>query len=113
MLNLSKEQTIEEHRKMWNWIADETEKRKQIVKKTDYFKEHPNKAVPYMLCYCCDFNFNYPCDFCPISWDEKILHYVCTSEYSLFYLWTIENLDYKQLAKYARQIANLPEREEL
>lgn len=113
MLNLSKEQTIEKHRKMWNWIADETEKRKQIVRKTDYFEEHPNETVPYMLCYCCDFNFNYPCGSCLISWGGKISHHICISKYSPFYLWVTEKLDYKQSAKYARQIANLPEREGL
>ena len=30
---MTREEAIENHRKMWNWIADETEKRKRKVKK--------------------------------------------------------------------------------
>ncbi len=32
-MTLTRKQAIDEHRKMWNWIADETEKRGEIVKK--------------------------------------------------------------------------------
>lgn len=31
MRELTKEQAIEEHRKMWRWIAEEAEKRQGIV----------------------------------------------------------------------------------
>ena len=30
-MKLTKQQTIEGHRKMWNWIADEIEKRRRTV----------------------------------------------------------------------------------
>lgn len=34
---LTREQTIAEHRKMWNWIAEECLRRKEKVEKADYF----------------------------------------------------------------------------
>ena len=30
-MKLTKSEAVQEHRKMWNWIADETEKQERIV----------------------------------------------------------------------------------
>ena len=35
-MTLTKELAIKLHRKLWRWIADETERRKEVVEKYDY-----------------------------------------------------------------------------
>ena len=37
-MKLTREQAIMEHRKMWNWIADETLRLKRRVPKDNYFE---------------------------------------------------------------------------
>lgn len=126
-MKLTFDDAIENYRKMWNWIADETEKRKRIITKHIYFKENDIKECNH-LCFCCQYtvdNGEYAkmvtvrdCRSCPIDW--KITPYKA-DEYQCFkhntpYDWWIEayDLDDWQLAaKYARQIANLPEKREL
>lgn len=36
-MKLTREQAIKEHRKMWRWIAEETENRRYCVSKTKYY----------------------------------------------------------------------------
>ena len=45
-MGLTKSEAIANHRKMWNWIADETMKRKCKVEKWDYFKAHGITDIP-------------------------------------------------------------------
>lgn len=110
-MELTREQAIENHRKMWHWIADETEKREEKVIKEDYFKEHPELEVPYLNCYCCEYNIqnhrNFCNEKCIIAWSDDGCFYHCKSEYSK---WVYENIDVLRAANLARQIANLPER---
>lgn len=113
-MNLTFDEAIENHRKMWNWIADKTEERKTMVCKHDYFYEN---ALPCaeLLCFCCEYtitNLEVDCGKCPIDWgvDENCIP--CSNPKSPYWKW--RNADYWQTAaNYARQIANLPVREEV
>lgn len=46
MEKLTREQAIEEHRKMWNWIADETLKQKRKVNENEYFQHINLTDIP-------------------------------------------------------------------
>lgn len=115
-LNLTREQTIKKHRKMWNWIAYETLKRKRKVLKEDYFEEHGISMIPYCECYCCDYDYDYSikydsyrCKACPIIWPDNM---TCPNDNSLYeQFYSCRNKDYKEAAELARQIAELPEKE--
>lgn len=119
-MKLTFEEAIENHRKMWNWIADETEKREEIVIKQDYFRENEIDPCIYN-CYCCQYAKDNSahgyrdCKICPIIWRGEFNNYYqirCTALISLYELW--HNADnWQSAAKYARQIANLPERREV
>lgn len=113
-MNLTFEETIENHRKMWNWIADETEKRKIIVSKEIYMKENNIKDIPVLHCYCCEYTIDTrhktdSCKICPISWGNKHKKSACEDKKSPYYKW-VESHCWKSAAKYAREIANLPAR---
>lgn len=106
-MNLTRERAIAEHRKMWNWIADETEKLKRKVEKSDYFNAMGIDDIPDNECYCCEFNVYHPdyCDeHCIIDWGcDKW----CLNSYFKKWLFTY---DWQEAARLARIIANLPER---
>lgn len=122
---MTREEAIEAHRKMWNWIADESEKTGKIKNKLDYHVEMgllKNKEYYYPIngCYICEYALEicddgYMCDFCPIGWGSKNGNH-CNRPGSPFYDW--ENLSFEEgsissYAKLARTIANLPLKEEL
>lgn len=119
MMSLTKKQAITNHRKMWNWIADETERRKCCVNKWEYFYEtgFPEVKIPFANCFCCGYAISQPgededvdyCMFCPVQWntthnsiDEKCL----SGEYGQWSKAFREG-DYKRATKIARKIANL------
>lgn len=124
-MKLTREEAIENHRKMWNWIADETEKRKRKVEKIEYFDEHMlDLDFCFLHCYCCQYVYGddgdyavlfTKCDLCPIEWGVKMKNCIF-DEYCLNgdspFLKFVDTCsgDYKTAAKYAREIANLPER---
>lgn len=108
---MTREEAIENHRKMWNWIADETEKRKKKVSKVEYFMAH-NLNRCHLDCYCCQYvsinKFN-NCEACPVEWEGETG--LCLDTDSLYFRFSSTHYyDYKSAAKYAREIANLPER---
>lgn len=103
-MNLTREQAILEHRKMWNWIADELEKG-NCVEKIDYLISHGyNPSEIKNRCFLCTFCLEH-CDCCPLQWSETW----CEYEYSEYAEYCeSETLDEKSY--WARKIANLPER---
>ena len=120
-MQLTRRQALNKHRKMWNWIADETEKRGEIVEKRDYFamlhKENPFLSVLHN-CYCCEYNATHtlknsdePCDCCPINWGINHGIYQCNS-----YMEKLRaadcGRDVKMAVYYVHQIANLSERKD-
>ncbi len=129
-MKLTREQAISEHRKMWRWIAEETEKRKELVRKKEYMAIFFTFDEVFSHCFCCDyaankynrsdFNGSY-CDYCPIDWGSKTEDLMCMDkeriddDRGLYALWYNIQFydDYKRAAELARQIAELPERKEL
>ena len=131
-MKLTKEQAIEEHRKKWNWIADQYKNgSEEIVEvlETEYFKRRNIKLEADSP--CCDYAFRklkelvgddfvyldlYGCDYCPVDFGDE----TCTcdiSPYSKMFDHEMEKLqlgqviDSRYMEELARQIANLPERE--
>ena len=121
---MTREQSIIEHRKMWNWISDETLRAKHIIYKDDYFLCNDiNRDEIYCKCYLCDYatsisGWKDKCQYCPIDWGSTVENVMCLDkeyyddEKGLYELWVsaTERFDYKKAADLARQIAELPER---
>jgi len=119
---LTKEEAITEHRKMWNWIAEECIKRKRRVTKLEYFKSNCIINIPYNKCYCCEFAYNNAwktntkitdrsdiCKCCPLIWKYGKCVMDGLGEYDEW-VRTLLKDDFKAEAEIARKIANLPER---
>ena len=119
-MKLTKEKAIEEHRKMWNWIADQLENgvTEEIwTLKKRYCKE--NELSLMHDCFCCEYNDNFrKCDDCPLLWgaEEYQDTTFCVPEYddNGVSWWKANshsmNEEYAEAAKISRQIANLPEK---
>ena len=116
-MQLTREQALNEHRKMWNWIADETKKRGYKVSKEEYlYKKCGFDEIIYNDCFCCEYALfaslkeEKPiCSVCPIDWGtyKKGKHITCLS--SLYGKW-YDTEDPIEAAQFARQIASLPRR---
>lgn len=128
-MKLTKEKAIEEHRKMWNWIADELEKPEILITKETVhdLKVRYCNANNWNLrngCFCCEYDEQFAddrCMNCPILWgtEDMVDDYYCecnTHEDIDGLWWESNNLakdgEYEGASVIARQIANLPEREE-
>lgn len=154
---LTKEQAITEHRKMWNWIADQLEEAEKLkndgnLKSSDLYdvyklkRKYVENYGSYILCscFCCEYeyqqqvrmgdNHKEDCVFCPLLWgtEDKVNTSFCERgmdiadfkrKYDIDFLtslkttglWEMANKlsayhKYKEAAKIARQIANLPEK---
>lgn len=130
MAVLTKKKTIEEHRKMWNWIADQLEKphnSKTVEQlKIQYCDIH--EVAPRHECFCCAYaaqfiqNNRYEnCVFCPVCWDSDMKKYMCenrSGEFDEQGMWLrAQDLskykEYQEAAIIARQIAELLERPDM
>ena len=128
---------IENHRKMWNWIADAYESgRVSPVRelKHEYLNMTGNKNI-LVDCFLCDYagpsdvmcnsNYAFDCTKCPLDWgtpdNSSVTEGFCVDRlyyddeeglYGQLLQLTYANTTYrcKDAAKLARQIANLPER---
>lgn len=116
-MELTKEQALIEHRKLWNWLADESLKQKRKVIKEEYFTEFCDNYdnIPRSNCWCCEYataeNYFRNCGICPIRWDGITGNHCLLS--SSFEMWAdVRNTDYKEAARLARIIANLPASED-
>ena len=129
-MELTKEKALELHRQLWNYIADESEKQERIVSKVEAFIHFgwPNIR---QWCWCCEYAekqfrkeethcppYQTRCSVCPVVWnktDSCCVH--CDSPYNIWN-WLYEKgdkadwYDLQNAIKYAREIANLPERKE-
>lgn len=116
-MRLTREQAIAEHRKMWNWIADQIEEKQETLfvyglKRKYCFEKGFCKIINY--CFLCEFTHE-NCNKCPLDWDSDATEYMC--EDAKIYgdndgIWCRcrESIDWQEQASLARQIANLPER---
>lgn len=130
-MQLTKKQAIEEHRKMWNWIADQYENKTALLNKTECVDDlkhcyvsvtFPGKTIEND-CFCCEYDFEFGgiCEYCPLEWDSIYDFCMCIDKYfecdNLYALLsdinhvTCSDNDFSYCADLARQIANLPERE--
>lgn len=116
---LTKQQAVTEHRKMWDWIAEECLRRKVKVEKQDYFDRHDIKDLPDHFCWCCEYarkqflknstGIEFFCDLCPIVWGSDCD--TCIGDWhSTLYEKYVDSTKYGQASILARKIANLPER---
>ena len=133
MRTLTKDEAIEQHRKLWRWIADETKKQGRIVDKNEYFEAMgiDEKDIPFNDCYCCEFDiqardvesFCGHCEKCPLDWgagyEPGYIFALCSEikytsnsiEAGYFEQWQ-DTRSFKVAAFLARIIAELPEKEE-
>jgi hypothetical protein len=141
----AKQEAIQNHRKMWNWIADEIEKETILLKynclsflKENYF-EINNLPEIQCNCFCCEYVNKYKggwflpgsCMGCPLVWGtEKVIYNsFCFCEGLSLNDKKFTNYEnergpygkcvdamcdgnYKEAARQARIIANLPEKPE-
>lgn len=116
-MNLTREQAIAEHRKMWNWIADQIEIFKTVfsidILKDLYLGTFKKVLIhPIESCFLCEYarnernkkDFGTSCDHCPVT---RANGYGCLG--GLYYS-VCRAETWQEQASLARQIANLPER---
>lgn len=110
-MKLTREQAIEEHRKMWNLIADEIlrEKRKLNISdlKYKYCVKNGFKNIN-ADCFLCEYT-NYNCNRRPIDWKNDSKMFMCEKNQGLW-IKCRDAENWQEQAALARQIANLPER---
>lgn len=121
MKELTKQEAVENHRKMWNWISSETLKRKRKVTEKDYFNEVRLDDFLIEDSYCCEYDdqkheFNESfCKHCPLVWESKVGEVMCINKYQIgdcegLYIKWWDEIDYKRCAELAEKIANLSEK---
>ncbi len=120
-MQLTHYRAIQEHRKMWNWIADESERLCIPVHKRIYLNKYFEGIIVDSDCFLCDYSsciynrfcdkIENVCDVCPLQWNGGSGKGNCiVGEYGL---WgeAYDNGNYIEAARLARIIANLPEKE--
>lgn len=127
-MELTKKQAIEEHRKMWNWIADAIKNKKDwpiVVSDCDWISLIVDLKRHYLLnyegqkykdihacCFCCEYADNTSND-CPVMWSGSTGY--CCDEYGeyieLISLRGYSDENRRKAYILALKIANLPERE--
>ena len=109
-MELTREKAIEEHRKMWNWFAEQIEASKYVLRicdlKDEYFFEK-HEIRPIGGCYLCQYAYQeeFCCDDCIV---EKPEGGGCLGG---LYIEVASANCWEKQAELARKIANLPERE--
>lgn len=104
---MTREEAITKHRKMWSWLAKNPGK-----KKRNYLERFDPEAKLRCHCYLCQYvkdYHDYDCDYCPLKWPRG---HCCTG--GLFPKWgrATHYANHARAAEIARQIAELPEKEE-
>lgn len=111
---MTREEAIKKHRELWHWIAEEHRKRKSVIV---HKEDNPDvaKESPLNNCWLCEYVrqskivFYDFCSACPINWGVG----TCMKKGSPYRAWTFNTfLDYEELAKLAKIIAELPEKGE-
>lgn len=115
-MNLTREQAIIEHRKMWRWIAEKIEKLEWRVIiwiwKESYLVRNGYKIYPRSGCFLCEYNSQFndaSCNHCAVKYPEEE-HNECLGG---LYKKVVYAETWQEHAELARQIANLPEREDV
>lgn len=106
---MTRREAIEKHREMWRWLAKNPGRWK-----ADYLEKFDPEANPHNCCYLCEYvaeNYSEGCKYCPVEW----LGGVCFNDGALYSKWLDAMLgeDYTCAAEIVKQIAELPEKEEI
>lgn len=128
MYVLTREEAIENHRELWNWVADQNKKligtKNSPVDKEAYFDAYgiPNSERPEWDCYVCDYALSKSdtpedrCQICPLDWSNggETTDDCCQnlSDSGLYEQFEVSKKfgDVESCANIAKIIANLPER---
>lgn len=120
-MELTKEQTILNHRQMWNWIADETERRQECVNKVDAFKHFGITSSSLVSgCWLCTYRgriCGHKGNECILQWPGGRCSYTQAGHGYVYeraglypdWLEAVYCGKVQLAAELARQIANLPE----
>lgn len=136
---LTKNEAIQNHRKMWNWIAEQTKARKKPVDKKEYISEcDPEVRHITSTCWLCEYaehhkqlrpgvRNGHACNACPLRWpNEKIITELTNETTTLCFgtdgldnpetvglygRWYYATLhnDWERCYDLAKQIENMPE----
>lgn len=121
---LTKEKALEYHRQLWNYIADESERTGKPVNKKQAFIHFGWSLRTKSLCWCCEYCGAH-CYMCPVEWpgndgclcSAKSPYYKLTLAEDFYNMYKNDYPDHRKAVKclndyikYAREIANLPER---
>lgn len=114
-IKLTKQQAIKGHRKMWNWIADEIERRKCICNIAEWKRRYCNENSLDLLCncFCCEYTdskHNDDCSLCPLDWG---ITKTCNHSKQSLFKRVLSCTTWQEQADLAKQIANLPERKDV
>lgn len=104
---MTKKEAVENHRKMWRWIAEETLKRQRKVFKDEYLSLVYEDIIND--CFCCEYVSQFTdecCSICPITWPGGR----CSGYNGLYTKFTYAGT-LEQRAELAHTISELPERE--
>lgn len=112
---LTKEQALENHRRLWRHIAEKTRAEKRRVNKREAFKDIWGDVWVANGCWCCKYDAqfdSYSCTHCPVMWGNG-KYDDCWCDNSEYREWrnTCKDKDWEKAAELAEKIANLPERE--
>lgn len=137
-MELTKKQAIEEHRKMWSWIADAIKNVEDLPAVVSYYdwnslivklkrhyllnyKGQKYKDI-YTHCFCCEYADNIAhydddiiCRYCPVIWSDSTGGCCdeCGEYTELVSLDGYSDEIREKAYKLALKIANLPEREDV
>mgnify|MGYP003310922171 CR=1 FL=1 len=117
-MELTREQAINEFRRMWAWIALETYGCRMKMHKEDYMETFSYENIT-CRCFLCEYVkqqqkavYGLECKYCPISFRNGYDKEVHCSEYGTAFTNWGESLTWQDAAKYAWEIANLEEKYE-
>lgn len=109
---------VDQHRKMWNWIADQIENRKSTQEIFRLKKEYclAIDEKPKFYCFSCQYDmddFNDPyCAHCLFDFGGSSAPFSCEENTSIYYKCKSAKT-WQEQADLARKIANLPVREDV
>lgn len=82
---------VRHHRELWGWVVDEMERRREYVRKREYFQDSLNDVHNY--CYLCQYvkdlcskhdGLFVSCNTCPGIWLENNEYGTCTDDGSVY-----------------------------
>lgn len=69
-MNTFIQECLENHKRLWLWIAEETRRNGYTVNKTSYFKDYPLEFIPLNHCYLCQMSLQIETHFKDKEYDE-------------------------------------------